>query len=205
MKAPRFKVNDAVYLSESATMGRLESYRIDGVRYNQRLQDWIYSCVITMKGPETDTVIDNYNLKKSSVLEFKESTLSTLCEALDKAIPTLHHEINLLNIRRNVMSGVQETTNTDNPFLYETGDEVYLRESAILGFIERFTVGNIKQDLSTKNWLYQITRPDVDSKYFSTLWFRSDEIVKLDEALELAINNYQTKINELTSLRESMC
>jgi hypothetical protein len=197
---PTYKVNDVIYLRDSAMIGRLEAYRVDRVKYDIKY-GWLYCAVIHMGGPETDTVIDHYNLKHVSSLWFRESDLIPVCDAATMAIDTLRHRLNSLNARRDLI-GKREPS--DKPSL-EPGMPVYIRESAAIGFIERVYITNIMQDNLTRAWVYQITRPGINVEFQKDLWYRDDELVDDMAAVNLAIDYVTTELGQLLIMQETVC
>jgi len=104
---PVYCVGDAVYLRESAIAGFLESYRIDGIQYDNSLKQWTYHAIIRQGGPENSTIIDSYNLHAISNLWFREDELAQLCDALDLAINKLQLDLNRLQNIRDTRCGVE--------------------------------------------------------------------------------------------------
>jgi len=103
---PVFCVGDAVYLRESAIAGFLESYRIDGVQFDNQTKQWAYHVIIRQGGPENSTIIDSYNLHAISNLWFRQDELVVLCDALDLAINKMQTDLNRLQNMRATRCGV---------------------------------------------------------------------------------------------------
>jgi len=202
MGDPLYKLNDAIYLEESATLGFLESYRVDGIEYDTESGQWLYLAVIRMNGPETDTVIDSYNLRKIQRLRFGENKITDICGALDLAIAKLQANLTQLTLKLDLVG--ESEIKSESP-KFSIDDVVYLRESAILSFIEQFTISNIRLDNSTLNWHYQVTRIDANQRLLRDTWFEEDELLVLSQALDLAILRLTHRLQELTAMKESMC
>jgi len=87
---PRFGENEVVYLVESAqSVGRLEAYRIDGIRWSTGLLQWLYSFYISKRPGHPTTVGDRDNMLRDHVMEYSESELCMLCEALPMVVSFL--------------------------------------------------------------------------------------------------------------------
>jgi hypothetical protein len=97
---------------------------------------------------------------------------------------------------------------TTNP-RWEIGDQVYLDASARIGFLESYKVTNIVR--SRTRWLYTIDveqKPPaeptigdfIDIKNKRMLWFDESELVDFHEALLLAQNALQLKLNKINQL-----
>lgn len=89
---PLFNVDDVVYLLESAKVaGSLEKYKVQQIRSvslsNGRTK-WKYSLEVKSRNylDERQTVGDRNDLRNPKFLEFEESELGTLCDALDLRI-----------------------------------------------------------------------------------------------------------------------
>lgn len=107
---PRFHIGDAVYLRESALLGFVESYKIDGVEFNTRANQWAYKIVIRQRGPSTNTIIDRVDLsEKLRHITFFEAELIEYCEALDLAIQNTEERLARLRANR-----ARCDTGTDN-------------------------------------------------------------------------------------------
>jgi hypothetical protein len=82
---------------------------------------------------------------------------------------------------------------------WSVNDIVYLRESALLGFIENYTIVDIKWDPQWSRWLYDITK-DIQPNKIITL--SETELVDQVEALDLAIINMQQRLEILYAQRD---
>jgi len=92
-------------------------------------------------------------------------------------------------------------------------DIAYLRESAILGFIEGYIISNIKWDPQWNRWLYEAaikhrgTEPQsvVDMNNLrtaETLVLAENDLIDQGEALDLAIINTEERLEYLKNKRE---
>jgi hypothetical protein len=84
MGAPKFKVDDVVYLRSSASIsGALESYTVTGVSQNQG--EWMYRIGVPSRPGVVSMVGDRNSNLRSYNIDFPESDLCTLREAVDTA------------------------------------------------------------------------------------------------------------------------
>jgi len=92
---------------------------------------------------------------------------------------------------------------------YGISDLVYLEASARIGFLESYRVSNVVR--TRGRWLYTIGIEQkapaettlggmVDLKSSQTLWFDESELVDLHDALLLAKNSLQLKLNKVNQL-----
>jgi hypothetical protein len=93
---PRFGFNQVVYLKDTAlSVGRLEAYRIDGMYYNNNINQWVYVFYLK-KTPSGGNIMvgDRDNLKRTINLEYPESELLLVCEALPLVVSFLRTALN---------------------------------------------------------------------------------------------------------------
>ena len=92
---------------------------------------------------------------------------------------------------------------------WEMNQQVYLEASARIGFLEAYKISNIIRNRG--RWLYSIdvhqktpsetTVSDYnDLKTASTLWFDESELIGLHDALLLAKNALDLKLNKINQL-----
>lgn len=98
---------------------------------------------------------------------------------------------------------------------YQEGDQVYLRESAALGFLEAVTISGIRR--INGKWAYAIragmARPYAATTYGdrtslvngATLFFTESELISVCDALDLAIANAERVLERLQAQRNSIC
>lgn len=83
---PIYKVNDVVYLIESAKVGFVESYRVSEVRQDST-GAWLYKISVNPRAPiGGPTFGDRLTLKTSLDFELRESELCDYCTALNFAL-----------------------------------------------------------------------------------------------------------------------
>ena len=99
--APIFSIGDIVYLKESAEIGKLESYRVDNILFDNSSNNWMYQVDIRHRGSESRTVIDAHNLAQRRILFFKESKLGTFCDVIDTTIEAHERRLTLINFKAN--------------------------------------------------------------------------------------------------------
>lgn len=81
MTAPRFKINDLVYLKSSAATGMLESYRVSQILQTSASSSWKYKIAIRKKYATSQTVEDQVDLQTEQPFILDETDLLTGCEA----------------------------------------------------------------------------------------------------------------------------
>ena len=101
---PRFGENEVVYLVESAqSVGRLEAYRIDGIRWSTDLLQWMYSFYIRKRPGHPTTVGDRDNMLRDHVMEHPESELCILCEAMPMVVSFLQTALTRAQSRKTAL------------------------------------------------------------------------------------------------------
>ena len=85
MANPQFTIGDVVYLSESAKVGSLESYKIISLRQTP-CGNWKYMISVPILPPTiTGTMGDRVTRKQPIGFELEESVLCNLCTAVSLA------------------------------------------------------------------------------------------------------------------------
>jgi len=103
----------------------------------------------------------------------------------------------------------------DKP-IFDINDVVYLRESAVAGFIERYQISSIRYDNSSSQWVYAIDIKQrgpahstvldrVDLTARSTLEFRQSELLTFCEAMEIAIIESEKRLERLRITYSQRC
>lgn len=98
---------------------------------------------------------------------------------------------------------------------WSVGDIVYLRESAMIGFLEGYRVTNIFWDVQYNRWIYEASikhRGTEPNSVIDMHNLRRNEILKLgendlvneSEALELAIINTQQRLRYLENKKAQL-
>ena len=98
--APKWSVNDVVYLRESAVIGFLEKYRVTNIVWDPQWERWLYEIAIKHRGTEPNSVIDMHNLRTCEVLSLGENDLVDQVEALDLAIINTEERLRYLQFMR---------------------------------------------------------------------------------------------------------
>lgn len=93
---PKYAIDEVIYLRESAMLGFIESYKIDGIEFDNRIKQWIYKIQIRQRGPSPNTIIDRADLRHFEVLRFREDELMTFCDAIDIAISKAEERLSRL-------------------------------------------------------------------------------------------------------------
>jgi hypothetical protein len=92
MAAPKYNVDDVVYLAESAKIGALESYQITA-QYRDGSGVWVYRIGVPDRLPNSPTVGDRNNLKRTFDFNMTEDEFCSFCEALALAESYLQREL----------------------------------------------------------------------------------------------------------------
>jgi hypothetical protein len=95
MSAPKWQIDDLVYLEASARIGFLEAYKVSNV-VNSRGR-WIYTINVEQKPPAEPTIGDFIDIKKNRMLWFDESELIDFHEALLLVKHSLELKLNKVN------------------------------------------------------------------------------------------------------------
>lgn len=80
-QAPTYKVGDTVYIVESAQIGHLEKYRIDGIHWDNATTQWLYVINLSKAASPTPPTATYGALPRDRALAFRESELTDLCGA----------------------------------------------------------------------------------------------------------------------------
>lgn len=99
---------------------------------------------------------------------------------------------------------------------YNPGDTIYLRESAVLGFIESYKIDNVSYDKSTSQWMYNVnvkhrgpapstTIDRVTLRNSECLLFRESELIEFCDAIQLAIDESENRLAKLKNIRDARC
>lgn len=78
--APKWSINDVVYLESSARIGFLESYKVTNIVRARGV--WVYTIDVAQKPPAEATVMDMVDLKSTRILYFDERELISFHDAL---------------------------------------------------------------------------------------------------------------------------
>lgn len=99
--APRFGVNDVVYLLESAeVVGRLEAFRINDISWDNSFRQWKYIMIVKPRPGKTMTIGDRGDMTHNLSIGYPESQLGAVCEALPLAVKFLQRALNKAVTRR---------------------------------------------------------------------------------------------------------
>lgn len=109
---PLYGYNEVVYLTETAqTVGRLEAYRITNFRWDDDMVEWVYEFVIKPRPRRNTTVGDMDDLRRGTTLEYPESMLCSICQAITLANDFLERAVNRAILRRQAFC--PDVTGTD--------------------------------------------------------------------------------------------
>lgn len=96
MSAPKWQIDDLVYLEASARIGFLESYKVSNVVGSRGR--WLYTINVDQKPPAEPTIGDFIDIKKTRMLWFDESELISFEEALYLVKHSLELKLNKVNV-----------------------------------------------------------------------------------------------------------
>ena len=213
--APLFKINQVVYLNESAHLGELEAYKIGAIQQAQA-DRWVYQIFIEKRPPDSQTVEDRIDLRFPRELFYGESELLTLCEATNIALLTEQRRINrMMGLHANCSgsAGYQPPKHKKGDSLFNINDTVYVKASAGKGFLETYQVTNIHKQPSVSEFMYELNiygNPQVlsdvlDLSKFRQLFFRESELLDQCGALDIALGALERKVARLLAIKEAFC
>lgn len=210
--APIYKIKDVVYLIESAALGELEAYRV-GAIHQQADGVWIYQIFIEQKPPAEQTVGDRIDLKSATGMAYYESDLTDLCGALVSSIANVQSRINRYNnlyvSECTPSAGYEPEAIASGAPRFSIGQQIYVRASAQIGFVETHTVTHIHKVPESAEFMYQLdltTAKTVDRPITGpTLYFKEREFVNKCEAFDLVLAALDRKMVRLLSLKLAYC
>lgn len=211
---PLFKIGDIAYLNESAQLGELEAYRIGAVSQSSP-GVWIYQIFIEKRPPDGQTVEDRIDLRQPTELFFSEAELLTLCDAVNIA---LHNTQGRINRGMQLLSSVCRGSDDIAPVprghsRFDVGDTVFVRASAVRGFVESYVITNIHKRPDVAEYEYELdihgTWPvfsnTLDLSKFRQLFFREPELVNQCEALNMSLDALDRKVARLLAIKVALC
>lgn len=96
---PAYAPGDVVYLRESAAMGHLEAVSINGLSYNKG--QWLYSIQARVGSPTAQSTFgDRTSAVNGQILQFTESELIVLCDALALAEANAQRTLDKIKAQR---------------------------------------------------------------------------------------------------------
>lgn len=214
--APKFRINDIVYLNESANLGELESYRIGAIQ-QMTPGRWVYQIFIEKRPPDGQTVEDRIDLRQPVELFFDEAELITLCEAVNIALHNVQFRMNnVLNALASDCGGSAGTPvvkKGDSRF--SIGDPVYIKASASKGFVENYLVTNIHKRPDVAEFMYELNLHGtiraltntliLEKPIFRQIYFREPELIDRCEALNTIAVALDHKVARLLAIKEAFC
>ena len=98
---PMFSFNEVVYLIESAkAVGRLEAFRVNGLRWENSVSQWVYTFDIQPRPERNTTVGDRDDMRRGFGIYYSEPELCHFCTAVNSAVQFLVRAVNLAEQRR---------------------------------------------------------------------------------------------------------
>lgn len=213
---PFYKINDIVYLSESAHLGELDAFKIGAIHQAQPGR-WVYQIFIEKRPPDTQTVEDRDDLRFTRQLFYEEAELLTLCEAVDTALANMQFRMNkTLDLLAGLCGGTfpaPVVKQGDSKF--SIGDVIFIKASANKGFLEHYKVTDIHKQPSVAEYVYELdihgtakvtTNALVLNKpLFRQLFFREPELIDQCEALNTVVIALERKVLRLLAIKEAFC
>ncbi len=211
---PLYKINDIVYLVESAVLGELEAYKIGAIQQATPGR-WIYQIFIDKRPPDTQTAEDRVDLKLTRQMFYDESELTTLCLAVNMALTNMERRINRSMLYYDAVCGGTFTPpppkKGDSKF--DIGDTAFIKASAERGFIETYQITNIHKQPSVSEFLYElnihgttvILSNALVLDKFRQMFFRESELIDQCEALNIALSALDRKVARLLAIKGALC
>ena len=214
--APFYKINDIVYLAESANLGELDAFKI-GAIHQANPGRWVYQIFIEKRPPDSQTVEDRDDLRFPRQMFYEEAELLTLCQAVDTALHNLQHRMNNMLSRQAELCGPTfpgpVVPKGDSKF--NIGDVIFIKASANKGFLEHYKVTDIHKQPSITEYTYELdihgtaavtTNALVLNKpLFRQLFFRESELIDQCEALNTVVVALERKVLRMLSIKETFC
>jgi len=224
--APKYRINDLVYLDSSARIGQLESYRV-GAIHDKGIGKYIYQIFIEQRPPAESTVASLNDLKFERELFFTETELLTGCEAMGIILLVLDAQIGrYLDRRADICIGSEFESRTSGVAVgqqlaprFSVGDCVFMREPAKIGFLESHIITNIYRTPDQRQWKYHLDirgdqrQRDRHGNFFlkpaqtviPRIFFLENEIITECDALNFAIDNLDRRIIKMASDFVAVC
>ena len=222
---PKYRINDLVYLQTSAYIGKLESYRVDSLQ--NKGGGWVYRAIVEQRPPSEVSVNDRNDLKEPKELLFIESELITGCEAMAIAVTVLDRQYGKLVALRESkcdVTGIEDPPSPRTPGevlapRFDADERVWLKASAMKGFIETAKVTNIHRDRTRRQWYYEL---DIKGDYrnrdtYGTLTlgynkrperlmvFWQEELITECDALTYAIDHLLQEVSSMAADMAAVC
>lgn len=217
----KYEIDDIVYLTSSANIGFLEAYRIDAKKFVSSANTWAYKITILKHPPVQFTVQAANDLRKSPYdVWYTENEFVTICNAIDLAITRINQILSNLNFAKTEKCGSADDEEERDPSLpkFDIGDEVYIRQSATIGFLLKFEIDSISKSFKDQRFVFrlapntsipstpfQISNPPNLSAAPFNIDFTAFELIPLCEALDLAIAHNERELQKLVSKRDKLC
>lgn len=204
--APLYRRDEVVYLKSSAEIGKLEAFKINGIKQIQNGR-WLYRIDIAKKPPAQGLIGDSFDGRIAEPsLYYTAAELITVCEALD--IITTRFRNKLLALEAQVASRCSEDDTPEVGFdepRWGIGDFVYFAASARLGFMHHDCIKNITEvGIQPKTrrirYVYQVVNvPNPE------IYFREDELLTYCEAADFALEACRRDLEEAEAKRARLC
>ena len=208
---PEYNVGDVVYLESSAAIGRLDAFKISGIKQTQQGR-WVFRVDISKKPPHQQFIGDSYDGRtlESSIYYTAEELISH-CDALDIMVAQLELQI------QHVESQVAEVCDNDslgddpepNPgdSKFSIGDRVFIDASARIGFFEptmvtEVLVRPIQPGSPRFRYSYKLSFQGLSKP---ALEFRESEITTFCDAGTKILVALNLQLESATATRQQAC
>lgn len=206
--APEFNIDDVVYLKSSAAIGRLEAYKVSGIK---QLQDtrWLFRIDIAKKPPNQQLIGDTYDSRivEGSIL-YSIEELVGVCDAMGLIVSSLESRISAMEAR--VIECDEELSAISLPSgdpKFSIGDEVLFDASARLGFLEKSIITQIfvkqtQPGSAKRRYNYRL---DLKTSSADKIIFRESELLTFCEATVKALGYLNQRLAEAIDQRAQVC
>lgn len=213
--SPLFRRGDTVYLTGSAMIGRLESFRVSRVLQLQK-DRWVYEIEIHNKPPHRRSVGDRFDMRiPEGTIGYTEDELTTLCDAIQIAITALERQRNSILAKQADLCPTGTGTGTDTPEVvqdpnqpkYAIGDQVYFDASARIGFFHNTTITGIfeaEPQTGSQRTRYRYT-VSLGKRARDPIYFREDELVLACDAIPKVLASIDRQLADLQAKSAAHC
>jgi hypothetical protein len=204
---PEYNVGDVVYLRSSAAIGRLDPFKISGIKQTQQGR-WIYRIDIFKKPPHRQLLGDTYDgrLSEPSIFYTSEEFIDQ-CEGLDLMVYNLERQIASVESQ---MVGVCDEADPapepgDSKFSIE--DRIFIDASARLGFFEQAVVAGINvRPIQPGSNKYRYTyKLSLQGHVKEHLVFRESELTTFCDAANKILDSLNRQLADAAATRQQVC
>jgi len=133
---PEYNVGDIVYLESSAAIGRLDAFKISGIKQTQQGR-WVFRIDIHKKPPHQQLIGDSYDGRTNECpIHYTAEAFVTHCEALDIMVDQLGRQVQHVEQQMAGTCEEPETPAVLGDSKFSIGDRIFIDVSARIGFFE---------------------------------------------------------------------